>query len=1012
MNASSSRLLLILALSSISWAQPTTINLSQDLVTLGIASSNMTPNQPTLDAGPLLTSAVQYATAHKVTNIIANPGTYYFLTTQPSGAHVVLTGASNLTIDFQGSSLIMTVEQHVGFQLNGAANVTLQNFSLDYQQVPFTQLQVVSVNAALRQIQYSVPAGWRVPSVFSTLPQPSTLNGYYVFFFRSGERIGSLLRFSFQTPVSGNAFTLADAGTATSATTLSQIRPGDVAVLQMRSNTNALFANVCTGCTFRNIQIYSSPGVAFTANSMQGSTVDHVYVMPKPGTDRLVSSNADGISFAQPGANNTVVLSRVIRNLDDGYSPHYWVLGLVQSQPSAQVLAVQRQFFASLPNGSPVVFESAADGSLLGSATIVSQSPDPSQPAVAGQTITITFDRILPTNLTGAAVYTTDPTLRGGNSLFDRVTAQEQVFPRGMSLWGLMNTTVRGSFISHSGFSAIYAAHQLAPTDWMTAPLSNLTLSNNAIEDTNSDITSSISNIAAIEATALAGNSTPMPSSPNQNITITGNFIQAAGHAGIWFANTNDGAVANNYILNPDAVGPVNYLYSGYLPYLSMPLAVEASSGVVPTGNTVDPASRRMFVTDPSFNRLAAYAPGSTVLLNAYGIGALASPAVTITDSSGAVTQVMIASASANAVTVKIPASVALGGAYLELSSGGARYFGAIFSDSVDNNPAVNGCTYSLSPSSTAVASGGGNVAILVVTQAGCTWQSLDSDTFITLGAASTGTGVGNVTLGANASTVRSTTVQIGGKSVVLTQAAAQGGPAIASVVNGASYAPQIAPGSWMTITGTNLSATTRIWTGADFLGSGLPVQLDGVSVTVNGLPAFVYYVSPTQLNVLAPDDATAGKVTVMVSNTLGASNTFTVDHEVVSPAFFLFTAKYPAAVHLSGVLVGSAGLIAGANFAPAAPGETIELFATGFGLTSPPSPSATILAQAVPLATTLSVTIGGMPAKVLFAGLASNGLVQLNVTVPTGLPNGDAPIVASVNSVQTPANLFLTIHN
>jgi uncharacterized protein (TIGR03437 family) len=165
-------------------------------------------------------------------------------------------------------------------------------------------------------------------------------------------------------------------------------------------------------------------------------------------------------------------------------------------------------------------------------------------------------------------------------------------------------------------------------------------------------------------------------------------------------------------------------------------------------------------------------------------------------------------------------------------------------------------------------------------------------------------------------------------------------------------------------------------------------------------------------LNVLAPDDATAGKVTVTVSNTLGSSNTFTLDHEVLSPAFFLFTAKYPAAVHLSGVLVGSGGLIAGANFSPAAPGETIELFATGFGLTNPASPSATILAQAVPLATTPSITIGGMPAKVLFAGLASNGLVQLNVTVPASLPNGDAPIVASVNGVQTPVNLFLTIHN
>ena len=48
----------------------------------------------------------------------------------------------------------------------------------------------------------------------------------------------------------------------------------------------------------------------------------------------------------------------------------------------------------------------------------------------------------------------------------------------------------------------------------------------------------------------------------------------------------------------------------------------------------------------------------------------------------------------------------------------------------------------------------------------------------------------------------------------------------------------------------------SRIWQDSDFVNSQMPVQLDGVSATVNGKPAYVYYISPTQLNILTPPDA------------------------------------------------------------------------------------------------------------------------------------------------------------
>src|SRR5215469_3815413 len=88
-------------------AGQTTINLSEDLVRLGVASINMLPNQPNQDAGPLLVQATSYAQQNGIQRIIADPGAYYFLTLmQQSGGHVQLGPLSNLTIDFQGSDLI------------------------------------------------------------------------------------------------------------------------------------------------------------------------------------------------------------------------------------------------------------------------------------------------------------------------------------------------------------------------------------------------------------------------------------------------------------------------------------------------------------------------------------------------------------------------------------------------------------------------------------------------------------------------------------------------------------------------------------------------------------------------------------------------------------------------------------------------------------------------------------------------------------------------------------------
>ncbi|HEY1861071.1 MAG TPA: TIGR03118 family protein, partial [Gemmataceae bacterium] len=153
------------------------------------------------------------------------------------------------------------------------------------------------------------------------------------------------------------------------------------------------------------------------------------------------------------------------------------------------------------------------------------------------------------------------------------------------------------------------------------------------------------------------------------------------------------------------------------------------------------------------------------------------------------------------------------------------------------------------------------------------------------------------------------------------------------SVVNAASFAASTAPGAFTAIFGSALAATTRTWFTTDFVNGKLPVQLDGVSVTIDGKPAYVYFVSPGQIDVIAPADSTSGPVQVVVTNNGVASGASTVALQSAAPAFFA-AGKYVIATHADGTLVGAANVFPGAT--PAKANETIAIYGTGFGATNP----------------------------------------------------------------------------
>jgi uncharacterized protein (TIGR03118 family) len=237
-----------------------------------------------------------------------------------------------------------------------------------------------------------------------------------------------------------------------------------------------------------------------------------------------------------------------------------------------------------------------------------------------------------------------------------------------------------------------------------------------------------------------------------------------------------------------------------------------------------------------------------------------------------------------------------------------------------------------------------------------------------------------------------------------------QAAPSIAAdaTVNAASFQSDIAPNTYITIAGANLSSTTRTWESSDFVNNALPTALDGVSVMVDGKAAYVYYISPSQINALTPASDTAqGAVSVQTTNNGLSSGTSTIQLQTVAPAFFLFSGgKYIAATHGDGSYVGPTTLFPNAS-TPAKPGETIVLYGTGFGPTTPSVPDGQLLTAALNLTTLPIMTFGGNPAQVTFAGLVSPGLYQINVTVPSSAPNGDVQVLAQAGGQTSPVALI-----
>jgi len=234
-------------------------------------------------------------------------------------------------------------------------------------------------------------------------------------------------------------------------------------------------------------------------------------------------------------------------------------------------------------------------------------------------------------------------------------------------------------------------------------------------------------------------------------------------------------------------------------------------------------------------------------------------------------------------------------------------------------------------------------------------------------------------------------------------------------VVNGASFAPGVAANSLATIQGTNLASVTDNWNNS-LAGGQLPTSLDGVTVLFNGKPAYLAYISPTQINLVVPDISAGTTPVVLTNNGTSPTGLFNTSASLYGPAFFTWPGTQVVATRQDYSYAAKSGTFQGLTTVAAQPGDVLILWGTGFGPTNPPAPpgipvpSDRIYASG----TAPTVTINNVTATVYGAALAPGyaGLYQVAIQVPNSLADGDWPIVASIGGAQSSAGVVLSVHH
>jgi len=554
-----------------------TLNMSRDMRAFGIA--NMRPDDPDVNATAILNDAIRLAEPNGITTLTADPGTYYLPLQAPiqcpSGTlpscssgkllpcyppYVTLENLSQpLTIDLQGSSVIAlgvpgtASAQAPALQASNCTGLTLRNFTLDYDPLPFSQYTItvppgpINPSAPLT-VTVTTQPGFQGLSAFQNAP----CGRLFGFIFRQGMRLygAYLLSVSFasaQITPTGGTVTLDTPVQQFPAAGQSLLQTGDVLVIAWRgvSGPAALAFDTPVGLTMQNVSIYSSSVAGVYASAASCCVFNGVNVVPAPGTPRLVSTNACGISLGQAGANNQIVGCTLESTQDDSLSVNSLTLGAIGNITPTSIALIPGTGQGALTGVTTVLFVDPATCIVYG----------PPVAVTLGQGGTLNLNGSLPPGVVrGFLVFDADPAHRGAGLVAAGNRVLNGCFSRGMSFWGLSGITVQGNYFNGTHTAGINVVQKAFPYDWMCLPCNGVTVQGNLLENCNQGVTGpypDANETGAIFVNAVTNDlsgSQPPVQPVHTGITIQNNYIDATPGTGLAPQSIASGAANGNFV--------------------------------------------------------------------------------------------------------------------------------------------------------------------------------------------------------------------------------------------------------------------------------------------------------------------------------------------------------------------------------------------------------------------------------------------------------------------------------
>lgn len=593
---------LIPAIVFVSWAVPSAaqdLNLSQDLVRLGVAAANIEPDRSDLDARPLFQAAIDYVRQRRITRVTLDPGNYYFLTTQANGRYIYLANLRDVAFAFAGAHFFFKNPYALfAMQVVDSERLTFSGFTVDFLDLPFTQVTVAAVTPSARTIRFEPLAGFRNATDFNDVRTP---NGeappLFGLAFRNGAVVADTGRFGIERSIGAATLQASADGYQSEPAALARILPGDTLVILGRGEQGtAVRIDGGRDIAFEDVDVYASPSMAILFVRVGAARLERTRVIPRPGSARLISTNADGLNLTLVQAGSIIRHCEVRRTMDDAIAVNSTFMASVLESPVPNRLTVRRKANTTFENGlamSLVHFTTAAE---LTGGTILSQDPAYGAPVVSEGTVRLEFDRGLPAVAASSGLVLASAAARGEGTVVEHNLIEDVQFARGIYIAGPRGVIVRNNIVRRTTSGGIVIWQAMQVPGFAVPPSHDIQILGNVIEHPIGVGTIATGSFAALGgisvASAVSGRF--VTARVNTGITIAGNRISDSGRSGIWVSSILGGSIRDNVIERHNRrpglpmVGVAQVEQAQLTADFTQPVVVRNSDGIHIAGNVAN----------------------------------------------------------------------------------------------------------------------------------------------------------------------------------------------------------------------------------------------------------------------------------------------------------------------------------------------------------------------------------------------------------------------------------------